>query len=105
MTNLARSSLALVLPALFGAPKSCTLVNLFMICPRWSAGRQRPNSAPDGQQGWPLNYIVSQQINVGVAMPYRAGRVIGKFGMVKRNRGPFSGVSSSMATTQRLGAS
>ena len=32
MTNSARSSLALVLPALFGAPKSCTLVNLFMIC-------------------------------------------------------------------------
>jgi hypothetical protein len=34
MTNLARSSLALVLPALFGAAKSCALVNLFMICPR-----------------------------------------------------------------------
>ena len=34
------------------------------------------------------NYIVSQRINVGVAMPYRAGRVIGKFGTVKRNRGP-----------------
>jgi hypothetical protein len=28
MTNLARSSLALVLPALFGAAKSCALVNL-----------------------------------------------------------------------------
>jgi hypothetical protein len=33
MTNLARSSLAFVLPALFGAAKSCALVNLFMICP------------------------------------------------------------------------
>jgi len=36
-TNLARSSLALVLRALFGGAKSCPLVNLFMICPRWSA--------------------------------------------------------------------
>ncbi len=34
----------------------------------------------------PRNYIVSQQINVGVAMPYRAGRAVGKFGTVKRNR-------------------
>jgi hypothetical protein len=40
MTNLARSSLALVLHALFGAAKSCALVNLFMICPRWSASGQ-----------------------------------------------------------------
>ena len=40
MTNLARSSLALVLPALFGAAKSCALVNLFMICPRWPASGQ-----------------------------------------------------------------
>ena len=31
--NLARASLALVLRALFGAPKSCALVNLFMIRP------------------------------------------------------------------------
>jgi hypothetical protein len=37
-TNLARSSLALVLRAIFGGAKSCALVNLFMICPRWSAG-------------------------------------------------------------------
>ena len=36
-TNLARSSLALPLRALFGGAKSCELVNLFMICPRWSA--------------------------------------------------------------------
>src|SRR5262249_32056509 len=44
MTNLARSSLALALPALFGAAKSCALVNLFMICPRSRlvASRQRP---------------------------------------------------------------
>src|SRR5436309_11990284 len=35
-TNLARSSLALVLRAIFGGAKSCALVNLFMICPRWS---------------------------------------------------------------------
>src|SRR5262249_8466150 len=28
----------LVLPALFGAVKSCAPVNLFMICPQWSAG-------------------------------------------------------------------
>jgi hypothetical protein len=48
MTNLARSSLALVLTALFGAAKSCALVNLFMICPRWSiASRRRPDSASD----------------------------------------------------------
>jgi hypothetical protein len=36
--SLARASLALVLRALFGAPKSCALVNLFMIHPQWSAG-------------------------------------------------------------------
>jgi hypothetical protein len=49
MTNLARSSLALVLPALFGAAKSRALVNLFMICPRWSAGGEptTTNSASD----------------------------------------------------------
>src|SRR5215471_17112638 len=47
-TNLARASLALVLRVIFGAPKSCALVNLFMICPQWSAGgRPRRNSAPD----------------------------------------------------------
>src|SRR5215813_8996285 len=40
MTNLARSSLALVLPALFGAAKSCALVKFFMICPRWSSSGQ-----------------------------------------------------------------
>src|SRR5262249_4509599 len=40
MTNLARSSLALVLPALFGAAKSCALVKFFMSCPRWSPSRQ-----------------------------------------------------------------
>jgi hypothetical protein len=33
MTNFARSSLALVLRAVFGSAKSCALVNLFMICP------------------------------------------------------------------------
>jgi hypothetical protein len=38
MTNFARSSLALVLRAFFGEAKSCALVNIFMICPRWSAG-------------------------------------------------------------------
>jgi hypothetical protein len=32
--NLARVSRTLVLRALFGGPKSCALVNLFMICPR-----------------------------------------------------------------------
>ena len=36
-TNLARSSLALVLRAIFGGAKSCALVNLFMICTRLSA--------------------------------------------------------------------
>ena len=47
--SLARASLALVLRALFGAPKSCALVNLFMIRPQWSAGssRARPNSVSD----------------------------------------------------------
>jgi hypothetical protein len=33
INNLARASLALVLRALFGAPKSCALVNLCMVCP------------------------------------------------------------------------
>jgi hypothetical protein len=48
-TNLARSSLALVLRAIFGGAKSCALVNLSMICPRWSAGGQptTTNSSPD----------------------------------------------------------
>ena len=36
-TNLARSSLALVLRARFGGAKSCALVKSFMICPRLSA--------------------------------------------------------------------
>jgi hypothetical protein len=46
MTDLARSSLALALPALFGAAKSCALVNLFMIYPRGRlvASRQRPGT-------------------------------------------------------------
>jgi hypothetical protein len=41
-TNLARSNQSLVLrgPRWPGA-KSCALVNLFMICPRWSAGGQQ----------------------------------------------------------------
>jgi hypothetical protein len=50
MTNLARSSLTLALPALFGAAKSCALVKLFMICPRWSPSGQpttNQNSASD----------------------------------------------------------
>src|SRR5262245_14416024 len=34
INSLARASLALVLRALFDAPKSCALVNLCMICPR-----------------------------------------------------------------------
>jgi hypothetical protein len=38
ITNFARSSLALVLRAFFGGAKSSALVNIFMICPRWSAG-------------------------------------------------------------------
>ena len=37
-TDLARSNHSLVLYALFGGAKSCALVNIFMICPRWSAG-------------------------------------------------------------------
>jgi hypothetical protein len=40
MTNLARSSLALILPALFGAAKSCALVKFSMICPHWSPSRR-----------------------------------------------------------------
>ena len=46
MTNLARSSLALALPALFGATKSCALVNRFMICPD---GRLVTRPADDNQ--------------------------------------------------------
>ena len=37
-TNLARSSLALVLRANFGGAKSCALVNRFMICPPPTVG-------------------------------------------------------------------
>jgi hypothetical protein len=33
MTNFARSSLELVLRALFAGAKSCSLVNTFMMCP------------------------------------------------------------------------
>jgi hypothetical protein len=47
MTNLARSSLALVLPALFGAAKSCALVNFFVIRPpdgRLVARRPHPTT-------------------------------------------------------------
>jgi len=40
ISNLARARRALVLRALFGGPKSCVLVNLFMICPRWLASSQ-----------------------------------------------------------------
>jgi hypothetical protein len=40
MTNLARASLALILPALFGAAKSCALVKFSMICPHWSPSRR-----------------------------------------------------------------
>src|SRR6185312_12021053 len=43
MTNLARSSLALLLAALAGAAKSCALANIFMISPdgRLVANRRR----------------------------------------------------------------
>jgi hypothetical protein len=46
--NLARASLALVLRALFGAPKNCALVNLCMICPhgRLVASRARSKFCP-----------------------------------------------------------
>src|SRR6516165_3888802 len=75
MTNLARSSLALALPALFGAAKSCALVNLFMICPRGRlvASRQRPGIGCQTllRSPRPRNHIVPQQINVTVAMRYR----------------------------------
>src|SRR5262245_17516749 len=37
-TNLACSTLTLALRAVFGETKSPALVNLFMICPQWSAG-------------------------------------------------------------------
>jgi len=49
INNLARASLALVLRALFGAPKSCALLKLCMVCPhgRLVASRARPNSVPD----------------------------------------------------------
>jgi hypothetical protein len=35
MTNFARSNQSWVSRTLFGAAKSCPLVNLFMICPGW----------------------------------------------------------------------
>jgi hypothetical protein len=49
INNLARASLALVLRALFGAPKSWALVKLCMVCPhgRLVASRARPNSVLD----------------------------------------------------------
>jgi hypothetical protein len=37
-TNLARSNHSLALRVLVGEAKSSALVNIFMICPRWSAG-------------------------------------------------------------------
>jgi hypothetical protein len=37
-TNLARSNQSLVLRLCFGGAKRSALVNIFMICPRWSAG-------------------------------------------------------------------
>jgi hypothetical protein len=90
MTNLARSSLALALPALFGAAKSCVLVNLFMICPRGLpvASRQRPGIGCQTRlrSPRPHNHIVPQQINVRVAIRYRTAQAIEKFGTVKRNR-------------------
>jgi hypothetical protein len=49
-TNLARSNQSLVLRVFFGGAKSSALVDIFMICPRWSAGGSptpRTNSAPD----------------------------------------------------------
>jgi hypothetical protein len=48
INNLARASLALVLRALFGAPKNCALVNLCMICPhgRLVASRARSKFCP-----------------------------------------------------------
>src|SRR5258708_37107687 len=47
-TNLARSSLALVLRAIFGGAKSCALVNLFIICPPmvWLVASQRRTNSP-----------------------------------------------------------
>ena len=100
MTNLARLSLALALPARFGAAKSCALVNLFMICPRGRlmASRQRPGIGYQtlyagrghgpfcGAFPTPRNHIVPQQINVRVAIRYRTAQAIEKFGTVKRNR-------------------
>ena len=90
MTNLARSSLALALPALFGAAKSCALVNLFMICPRGRlvVSRQRPGIGCQTllRSPRPRNHIVPQQINVRVAIRYRIAQAIEKFGTVKRNR-------------------
>src|SRR5262245_9971179 len=75
MTNLARSSLALALPALFGAAKSCALVNLFMIWPRGRlvASRQRPGIGCPTLLRYPRprNHIVPHQINVRVAIRYR----------------------------------
>jgi hypothetical protein len=40
-----------------------------------------------GPRGQPHNYMVPQQINVRVAIRYRADWTIGKFGTVRRNRG------------------
>jgi hypothetical protein len=50
-TNLARSNHSLVLRALFGGAKRSTLVNIFMICPRWPAGDSRPGSNSASNRG------------------------------------------------------
>jgi hypothetical protein len=49
-------------------------------------GRELLSALLRGYPTRPRDYIVPQQINVRVAIPYRAGRAIGKFGTVKRNR-------------------
>ena len=48
----------------------------------------RACTARRGHPHGPAITFVSQQINVGVAIRYRVGCAIDKFGTVKRNRGP-----------------
>src|SRR5262249_52826803 len=51
----------------------------------WRAGTCA-STLERGPSPWPRNHIVPQQIKLRVAIRYRAGWTIGKFGTVKRNR-------------------
>jgi hypothetical protein len=62
------------------------LLELKVPDPPRGSRRAGTSLAPEaGLSPWARDYIVSQQIKVRVAIWYRAGCAIGKFGTVKRN--------------------